>query len=141
MVQAVNRIQTRRVIDTAGNCPASFVYLLLPDDGTGKAVFKAVMEHMPGIQRMKWSFNGAKQVPRGKHEKSLQEFIGGLVGGESWSASELKKYLSIPKSTWGELVVKMKDDTSALKQLMEDQGVIFEVQGGGRSIRSTLRRL
>ena len=52
IIQAINRIRCRRVIDGSGGCASSKVYLLLnkgEDDTFEKSILDAVLSEMPGI--------------------------------------------------------------------------------------------
>ena len=133
VIQAVNRIRTRRVIDSAGNCPDSFVYMLLPGDKTGKAIYQTLQEQMPGIQLDPWHFKGAKRAARSKHERAFEEFLKGLEAGESWSATAVREHLGIPGTPWKRLVPKLKSETTAIGQLMVELGVRYEITRTGKT--------
>lgn len=49
VVQAINRICCRRVIDEHGRCPVSDVYILLPKNWQGDAILSDIQANMPGI--------------------------------------------------------------------------------------------
>ncbi|MEL7484614.1 MAG: hypothetical protein AAFN41_09690 [Planctomycetota bacterium] len=132
VIQAVNRIQTRRVIDGDGNCPPSFVYLLLPENTLGKQVYKTLIQQMPDIQIDRWSFKGAKRATRSRHEAALKEFLPGMLSGESWSATRLQQHLGISRSPWKRLVTRLNDETSELGQVMTELGIRYEVSGKGQ---------
>lgn len=141
VIQAVNRIRTRKVIDAAGNCPESYVYLLLPENDTGKAVYDTLRGQMPGIKIDPWRFEGARKVTRSEHEASFTTFIESLSPGESWSATEVKKHLGISKAAWERLSDKLRSDTTAIGQLMAELGVSYEVvQQGSRRLGTVVKR-
>ena len=56
VVQAINRIHCRRVIDTEGRCEKSDVYIVLPKDWRGDAVSEDICTNMPGIKVVPWDF-------------------------------------------------------------------------------------
>jgi hypothetical protein len=62
VVQAINRICCRRVIDEQGGCPKADVYILLPMHWQGDAILEDIQDNMPGINIVPWDFepNGAK---------------------------------------------------------------------------------
>ena len=49
VVQAINRICCRRVIDERSRCPVSDVYILLPKNWQGDAILDDIQVNMPGI--------------------------------------------------------------------------------------------
>ena len=56
VVQAINRICCRRVIDEQGRCPVSDVYILLPKNWQGEAILDDIQTNMPGINIVPWDF-------------------------------------------------------------------------------------
>src|SRR5262249_28032026 len=56
VVQAINRVRCRRVTDAQGNCLPVDVYLLLPNDQTGREVLEGVQREMPGIMVEPWKY-------------------------------------------------------------------------------------
>src|SRR5258707_714541 len=56
VVQAINRICCRRVIDEYGRCPLSDVYILLPKNWQGDAILDDIQTNMPGINVVPWGF-------------------------------------------------------------------------------------
>ena len=56
VIQAVNRIRCRRVIDKQGNCPAADVFILLPNGTVGDQILDNIRTEMPGIRVEDWAF-------------------------------------------------------------------------------------
>ena len=56
VVQAINRIHCRRVIDTEGRCEKSDVYIVLPKGWRGDAISEDICTNMPGIRVVPWDF-------------------------------------------------------------------------------------
>jgi hypothetical protein len=56
IIQAINRICCRRVIDAQGRCPAADIYIALPKDKTGDAVLQDILADMPSIRVVPWNF-------------------------------------------------------------------------------------
>lgn len=132
LIQAVNRIRTRSVIDEHGNCPPSYVYVLLPDNSDGKAIYNTLVEQMPGMKSEKWIFEGARQARRSQHEGSLRKLIEHMEPGEQWTATDLRQHLQIPKRGWERLTQKLRGE-SALAQYMVQHGVRYEVERRGKT--------
>lgn len=57
VVQAVNRIRCRRVIDTQGRCSPANIYLMLPENETGEYVLDQLKLEMDGIKVKDWAFD------------------------------------------------------------------------------------
>tara|TARA_R100000306_G_scaffold62564_1_gene73581 strand:+ start:2456 stop:4051 length:1596 start_codon:yes stop_codon:yes gene_type:complete len=50
VIQAMNRIQIRRVVDEHGNCETSHCYIVLGDDKRGDRLLDSIKKAMPGIR-------------------------------------------------------------------------------------------
>lgn len=132
VVQAINRGRCRRVTDSEGNCAKTDVYILLPQDKTGDAVYQNILKAMPGIQPVKWSYSGAdKKVRKSKYDASLIAFLGNQLPG-TITATEIKSELGIPKTSFENLIKKIKDDASEVYAQLREIGVRYEVTGVGR---------
>jgi hypothetical protein len=72
VVQAINRICCRRVIDEQGRCPVSDVYILLPMNWQGAAILDDIQTNMPGIDVVPWDFEpDGPKVYRSRTGKDL----------------------------------------------------------------------
>ena len=56
VIQAVNRVRCRRVIDGDGNCPPTDVFIVLPRGADGDAILAHLQEEMPGAVVVPWEF-------------------------------------------------------------------------------------
>jgi len=57
VIQAVNRICCRHVIDAEGHCPPADIFIVLPKDALGDAVLDAIKADMPEIRVVDWDFS------------------------------------------------------------------------------------
>ena len=56
ILQAINRIRCRRVIDEYGNCKSSKIYLLLPHGEEGEEILDGICTEMPLVRLHEWKF-------------------------------------------------------------------------------------
>lgn len=56
VIQAINRICCRHVIDAEGHCPSADIFIVLPKDAMGDAVLDDIKADMPGIDVRPWDF-------------------------------------------------------------------------------------
>ena len=56
VIQAINRICIRRVIDEQGRCAKADVYIVLPKDWRGDAILQDIHASMPGLRQVAWDF-------------------------------------------------------------------------------------
>ena len=64
VIQAINRIRCRHVIDAEGHCPPADIFIVLPKDAMGDAVLDDIKADMPGIKVTDWDF--ATGCPEGE---------------------------------------------------------------------------
>lgn len=64
VIQAVNRIRCRKVVDADGRCPPADIFIVLPKDAFGDAVLDDIKTDMPGIKVTDWAF--ALDAPKDK---------------------------------------------------------------------------
>lgn len=143
VIQAMNRIRSRRVIDEYGNCEPSNCYLVLGNDPLSDHILEDIRQAMPGIKVKDWEHpfleNAKKGRPKGIHRsnfvESLLVYLRGKGEGQ-WSATQLRKDLDIPITAWKELVRQIKDSGSLLYQKLTEISCVYVVEGSGRGARS-----
>lgn len=102
IIQAMNRIQCRKMIDSEGNCDQTDVYLYLPrEKPLRERILDAIREAMPGIAVIDdWEPTIAKaSVKKSKAAAAILMVIGELKPGESLSKKELAENLGITLRT------------------------------------------
>jgi hypothetical protein len=139
VVQAINRVRCRRVTDAQGNCLPVDVYVLLPNDQTGRELLEGVQREMPGIVVETWKYAQTnKRGRRSQHEAGLLSFASnGMEPGE-WSMTEVRNYLSIPFKTWERIRPKLTDPNSELSTALAQKGVTYRPGIGGRGNKAVL---
>lgn len=139
VVQAINRIRCRRVIDSEGNCPTSDVYIMLPKGSLGDALLEGIKREMPDIVvKEDWDIKAGKcKARRGNYDAALVLFAKAMRSGRV-AVSNVKKELGIPARTFDRLAAKLKDEASDLYRLLVDAGVHYVIEGSGRAQRAYL---
>ncbi len=140
VVQAINRIQCRRVIDEAGNCPSSDVFIILPTGIWGDRILEAIKLEMPNIQVQPWSFrpDGKKvKVRSGSCHEPLISFMSNQMPGET-SMSIIQLELGLNPRTLKALKATLKESDHPLTVSLMEIGVSFVSSGHGRASRSYL---
>jgi len=138
IVQAINRAQCRRVIDGAGNCKPTDVFILLPDDRTGAEVLSGIIQNMPGIKVMDWAYEDVRRkLRRSNHEEALVRYASAMQAGRR-AVTRIRNDLTIPATTWERLAGKLRNTASSLSQSLLPLGVSYVVDGQGRCQRAFL---
>jgi len=144
VIQAINRIRVRRVIDEHGNCEPANCYLLLGQDALSERLLESIRKAMPGITIKDWSLaidqkeakpKGTRNYHRSRYAESLCKFLEGRSSGK-WSASQLRSLLDIPAERWKALSKQLKTENSPLFKRLADLGCQFITEGVGRGARS-----
>lgn len=143
IIQTINRVRCRRVIDKDGNCDPTDIFILLPKGKKGDKILKGIVKEMPNIVVQKWSFNfgtkSKKRLRKSDHEEALITYARNMYEGEV-SAKELREELGIPLRSWERLVKKLKDKSSELFRQLRSLGVTFNSTFMGRGSRSYLSK-
>ena len=146
VIQAINRIRVRRVIDEHGNCEPADCYLLIGQDRTSNRLLESIRKAMPGITIKDWDLNlGHKQSKvahrrgpkphRSRYADSLCKFLEGSPAGQ-WSSSKLRSLLGIPAERWKALQKQLKNPDSSLSRRLTEIGCRYICEGVGRGSRS-----
>lgn len=107
LIQAINRIRCRKVIDSRGNCSKADVYLFLPSRKKGEKFIDTIKSQMPNIQ-----VNVLHDVPteRAKKDRSpygrqIVEYLAKRPSGK-YSVLEIQKKLDMSTRTLRRLLTK-----------------------------------
>ena len=138
VIQAINRICCRHVIDAEGNCPAANVFIVLPQDAMGDAILDDIKVDMPGINIKPWDFelDGPKvRRPRnGSSHVRLIEYMGNQPAGPV-SLSDIQHALRL--KSLKKLQEALNDSEHPTTQTLTELGVKY-VPGVGRGSKSYL---
>jgi hypothetical protein len=140
VVQAINRIRCRRVIDEQGNCAPCDVYLMLPSGKTADAILEGIVKQMPDIMVKDWALSaGQRKARKSNHEEALIKWVENMPPGRQ-STSTIRKALEIPLSSFERHISRCHAHDSRIGQAMARCGVRYDVQGKGRGAKSALTR-
>lgn len=147
IIQAINRVQCRKVIDEHGNCPSTDVFVLLPNGRAGEAILNAIQSEMPGIAIAEWEFeldDAAKRetkVRRGSSHEAIISYMKSQPPGEI-DVRAIREELQVSSSVWKESVAPaLRQADHPLTQSLIELGVTYVVKGKGRGSKSLLIKL
>jgi hypothetical protein len=135
VIQGINRVRCRRVIDEHGGCAPVDIYALLPEKRLTDHIIKALRDEMPGIQIVEKSwFDGNKvERPRGRsYEAALISYLANMPSGEV-SASDVKQVVGGSLRTWATLSAQIREPGTALHVIAERHGARYEVRRRGKT--------
>jgi hypothetical protein len=140
IIQAINRVHCRRVIDAEGNCPPTDIFIVLRDGDEGDAILDHIREEMPGIVVKKWDFEldgPAERVRRGSSHNALLTLMENRLPGEI-AMSQIRSELGLTDEGLKELRKVLRDDSHQLTRALTEMGVSYVSTKRGRGSRSFL---
>ena len=79
LIQAINRISCRSIVDSDGNCQKCSIYLQLPVDKVlAELIMESIQKEMPGINVHDWHFDLIKSKKSGRKSTYENEFVAAL---------------------------------------------------------------
>jgi hypothetical protein len=140
IVQAINRICCRKVVNEYGESPPSDIYIVLPSGQTGDAILRNIAAEMPEINIAHWAFqmDGEKvRRPRsGTSHAALITFMRNRDPG-STSMSAIQRELGLKAKGLEKLKAVLRDASHATTQTLKTLGVEYS-SCRGRGAKSFL---
>jgi hypothetical protein len=140
VIQAINRICCRHVIDAEGRCPPADIFIVLPEDAMGDAVLDDIKADMPGINVKPWDFalDPAKEKkPRtGSSHSRLIDYMS-KRGAGTVSLSTVQHDLQL--SSVKKLRETLNNGEHPTTQALREMGVNY-IPGVGRGSKSYLAK-
>jgi hypothetical protein len=140
VVQAINRVRCRKVVDEHGNCPHTDVFLVLPKGTRGDRILKAIQREMPNIQHKDWDYDldGEKaRVRRNSSHESLIALMSNRLPGET-SLTTVQHELGLSSKGMEKLRAILRNQDHALTKQLQETGVTMVASGYGKGSRSVL---
>ena len=138
VIQAINRIRCREVVDAEGNCHRADVYILLPKGKAGEDILSGIKTAMPGIGVVKWGYTGQKSKPRKlKFQDDLIEFLREMEPGKI-PVSVVRERYGIPENTFERIRKKVRERSleDPIGKAMVEHGVRYVTEKNGRALRA-----
>jgi hypothetical protein len=141
VVQAINRICCRKVIDEQGNCSKADIYLLLPKNWQGDAILDDIQANMPGIDCVPWDFEPDGPKVYAPRSSSAHAAIISLMQGRGAGMTPfplIQRELSLTKKQISRVKEQMLNGASNIAKALREMGVSYLVTGSGRGSKSFL---
>ena len=141
IIQAINRVRCRRVIDAQGRSPSADIYVLLPNDQTGDAILRDILVDMPCIRQVPWTFEldgyVVPKVRKGSSHEALITYMTTRLAGEM-AMSDVKEGLGLKDSALKKLKAVLRKTDHPTTTALLDMGVRYVVLGKGRGAKAYL---
>ena len=141
LIQAINRIRCRRVVDQKGNCDRADVFVVLPRGEQGQAILSNVMTDMPSIKTVEWEYEidgpALRRVRKGSSHEAILVYMQNAPAGEL-PLARLREEFELGRDTYKALLRTLRDQTHPLSQSLTELGVTYHSIGKGRGAKSFL---
>jgi SpoU rRNA methylase family enzyme len=120
VIQAINRVRCRKVIDNEGNCEPTNIYLALPNGETGDTILESIVSKMNNIKINDWKFDTKlirTSSKRSKYIEPIIEYVNANLKDDIFSlkSTEVMKALAISSSSYND-TVKSENFLKALRE-------------------------
>lgn len=141
IIQAVNRVCCRRVIDAEGRCPPADIFIVLPKDKTGDAILQDIRSDMPGLNVVTWDFEldglKARSPRKGTSHEALIAFMATRPPGET-AMSTVKSALDLSPKKLKNLKEALSKPEHPTPTALLKLGIGYVKRGAGRASKSFL---
>jgi hypothetical protein len=141
IIQAINRVCVRRVIDQQGRCPPADIYIVLPKDKTGDAVLQDILADMPRINVVPWAFDidgpKVRKARAGTSHEALITLMTNRLPGQT-AMSHVQRELGLDGSKLKRLKEALGKSEHHTSIALREIGVRYVGGGLGRGSRPYL---
>ena len=127
IIQAMNRIRIRNIVDLKGNCKPADIYIMLPS--LNSTIYKKqISGHMPNIQFKDWVLKSAKHtgLATANFDILIQYLDGNLKSGESVKTKDVVKVAGIKSETFRTMMGKSIPQQQKFRENLRKCG--FEIK-------------
>lgn len=145
VIQAINRIRIRKIIDQYGNCDTANIYLTLPYYGSEELAY-IIKTHMKNIKIVDWKLPSKFTISQKSHRDNVLSYLLKKTNiGDKILLSKPRDDLKINKESYKSVVGKTTAEKSKFESKLQTFGfeVIEEfVAGSKKSVKKKfIRRL
>ena len=136
IIQAMNRIRIRNIIDLDGNCEPADIYIMLPY--LNSTIYKKqILGHMPNIQFKDWVLKSAKHtgLATANFDILIQYLESNLKKGESVKTKDVVKVAGIKPESFRTMIGKNSSQQQKFRENLRKCG--FEIKETMESGRKT----
>lgn len=140
VIQAINRICCRHVIDAESHCPNANIFIVLPQDAVGDAILDDIKVDMPGIGVKQWDFAlDAAEVKKPRTGSSHVRLIDYMARQSAGTVSLTDIQHSLKLTSLKKLRETLNATDHPTTRALADMGVTY-VAGVGRGSKSFLMK-
>jgi hypothetical protein len=144
VIQAINRIGCRRVIDQLGRCPPCDVFIPLPKGWQGEGVLNDIKLAMPGIRVEPWDYEPDGPKVYAPRSNSANAALLTLMKQREPGLTPfpfITRALSLGDRKVQRIREQLNDATSHLHRALSEIGVSYSHTGKGRGSKTYLLKV
>lgn len=134
IIQALNRIRCRRVVDDQGNSASADIFIILSENGEGDTILENLRDEMPGLKVVGWDFelDGPEvKLRRGSSHPALIALMRTQDKGEI-PMSFIREELGLSQDAMNKLQKTLNDPDHSLTKSLREIGVSYVSLGRGK---------
>jgi len=133
VIQAINRVHCRTIIDDEGNCAETHVFILLPRGAVGDTILAAIQSEMHDAKIVKWNALPVDGPSLTRNERRLLAELRNFAPGNICTKTQIVERLATTDRTFERMCAKLHIGASALAQELSAIGIEFRsTRGRGR---------
>ena len=126
IVQALNRIQSRKVINDKGDCPETVGFMLMGrSKDENEFLVSDIKRMMPGIKIKTFQFQKQKKPTKTNKERILMKYLENLAPGE-YQRKDIEKITKISSAQMTRIIKKLREPGSKLNGELQELNVSIE---------------
>ncbi|XHB98140.1 hypothetical protein ABWH97_07310 [Nitratireductor sp. ac15] len=143
VVQAINRVRCRKVIDQHGNCAPTDIFIVLPKGKRGDRYLARIKEEMPAINVVPWKFlldGDAVYLSKAHYAEPVFRYMENCGPGEV-DLGDLVRKLDLKKNAKKDLQSDLRNTDHPLTVKLKEIGVTYHSIIKGAKSRSFLKKV
>lgn len=132
VIQAINRVRCRQMIDADGGCEPTDVFILCPKGEAGLDLIAQLVDEMPGVVVREWQIkasNRKKKTP--PSNLKLIKVLNSLTPGDHLG-SEIRKMADVSSTSYSRFLQELIKPNSEMAKIVRGYGVTY-ISECGRS--------
>ena len=139
IIQALNRCQIRKSINTKGLCPETNIYILLAGGKEANFVIDEIKSQMPNLQIHHWDYGSAKDARKSsKYLQSVLDYCQDHKDDPKIHLKDMNEVLQIPLRTFRRIKETLNDNQSVLSRGLGDLRLVYRSSGHTQNLQQWL---
>ncbi|MET0531802.1 MAG: hypothetical protein ABW003_26300, partial [Microvirga sp.] len=132
VIQAINRVRCRQMVDADGGCEPTDVFILCPKGEAGEDLIAQLVDEMPGVVVREWELKASnRKIKTSPSTLKVLKALSSLTPGEHLS-SEVRKMADVSSTSYSRFLQELSRPNSEMAKTVRGYGVTY-ISECGRS--------